>query len=356
MKEEGDSSPRVGCRQRSSASTPLDPAVAEVDVGLVGKVHLAVGHGMGKVELEAALLGCHAVLCRLMQHEPAAALDLGAAERGVGLLEHRLGGLAGGGGDDADARLHHDGPAVEHQRLADCLQQVAGERAEVSRLAGGDDDEAVAFEAEQTVAGLEGLLEPGAGYGEERVAGGDAERLVDGAEAVEVEHHQPGGADGATAAHRGFDEALRGGARPDRRLQRRPGQRGAARLVRLARAGEERRGEGGGGGEALGQCRGQAACSAVGDEEEAGGDCVRGEDRGDGGEGSVEPEGLRGNALRGAGTCPVLGQRPVRAARRAEGGQLRIGGHQPEALSAQWRRRPPRLPSAGRLERGRALR
>ena len=272
-------------------------------------------------------------------------------------IRSSAGGLAGGGGDDADARLHHDGAAVEDQRLADRLQQPA-RRARGGRptVAGGDDDEAVAFEAEQPVAGLEGLLEPGAGYREERVAGGDAERLVDGAEAVEVEHHQPGGPDGATAAHRGSrpgaarwraagspPAAAPGSARggPARRPPGRA-RSGAARAAASARrsvsAGVRRRAV------RLATRRKPAGIASVAKI------------------GATAAKAASRPRVLGAMRCGVPGlvqswgsgqcERPAEPREASSG--LAATSRQP--CRAQWRRRPPRLPSAGRLERGRALR
>ena len=80
-----------------------DAAVAEVDEGLIREVHLAEGERVGEVELEPAALELERALGRLVQHEAAAALDLGAAERGVGLHQERGRRVGGGGGDDADA-------------------------------------------------------------------------------------------------------------------------------------------------------------------------------------------------------------------------------------------------------------
>ena len=115
--------------------------------------------------------------------------------------------------------------------LTACSSRRGQRRASLGRVARRDDDEAVALEPQQPAAGAERLLEPRAGHREERVAGGDAERLVDRAEAVEVEHHQPG-------------TARRAGAGPARRRSRRARaaapRSDVARSRRLVR-GRERR-------------------------------------------------------------------------------------------------------------------
>ena len=344
MKAAGCSSPRVGCRQRSSASAPADPAVAEVDEGLVGEVHLAVGERVGEVELEPAPLELQRALGGLVQHEAAAPLDLGAAQRGVGLHQQRpASALPAGRHDDADARLHDDGAAVEHQRLADRLQQPAGQRPEPGRPARRDDDEAVALEPHQPVAGFERLLQPRAGDGEQRVAGGDAERLVDGVEAVEIEHHQPGGPSAAPAriavstsrcaAARGRIAARSAGRAPCRR-RRPPRARAssgaastAASARRRASAGVSRRGR-----------RSAASRKPPGQ-------------RDDGGERGGQPEGRRDRACappaRAAAREPA--SRPGRrgaprsagVARRPAGRPSALDGIDPHGGRAAGRRQQP---------------
>ena len=342
MKAAGCSSPRRGVAPAQQRLGAGDAAVAQVDEGLIGEVHLAVGEGVGEVELEPAAVELERAFRRLVQHEAAAPLDLGAAERGVGLHQEGGGGAGGAGGHDADRRPHDDAAAVEDEGLADRLQEPAGEGAEAGGAARGDDDEAVALEADQPVAGVERLLEPGAGDGEERVAGGDAQRLVDRVEAVEVEHHQPGGAAGGAGAHRRLHQPLRGGARADGGVERRPRRGGGERAPG---AGEERRRQEGGVGEAERERGGEAAGAGRGDEEEARGGAGEGDGGGEGGgeaEGArVDPPRVRGRELRRRRVARRVGQE------RGEGGVAgdeaagaAVGGVEADGRRARGRHEP----------------
>jgi hypothetical protein len=191
---------------------------------------------------------------------------------------------AAGRGDAADARLHHHGAAVEHQGLADGVEQPARQRPELGRLARRHHREAIALEPHQPLAGVERLLESGAGHRQQRVAGADAERLVHRAEPVEVEDHQPDRRGAAGAAHRRLDQPLHGRPRPDRRPKRRGGVQAPHRR---RGAGEKRRGQGRSVAHPAGEAGAQPAGSAPRDQHQPGG-CAR-----CGGETGRQPE-LRG--------------------------------------------------------------
>ena len=94
-----------------------DPAVAQVDVGLVDEVHLAVVDGVGEVELEPALLERQRLLRRARAATKRARPSILARRSAVSacISSSEVGSSSAGGRDDADARLHHDGAAVEHR-------------------------------------------------------------------------------------------------------------------------------------------------------------------------------------------------------------------------------------------------
>ena len=212
---------------------------------------------------------------------------------------------------------------------------------------GGDDDETVAVEAQQEAARADRRLQPRAGHREQRVAGGAAERLVDRAEAVEVEHHQAGRA-GGMALERRRDQPLGGGARPDRAVQRGRCFRRPRRPVGRLR--QQRRRELGDVGERARQRRGQAPLAAIGHHEAAERAAVRPDDRRGRGEAGVEAERRRVDPARRSrgdpGYLPVA--RVGRAHREHRGGdgdgagrvgtgvdqrggvEARIAGQQPE--------------------------
>ena len=306
------------------------PAVGEVDVGLVDEVHLPVAERAGEVELEPAAVERRGGVRRLVQYEAVAAVGLGAAERGVG-LDQQVGRREVGrrGGDDADARLDDQRAAVEHQRLADRREQPPRQRHLRLVVAGGDDDEAVALEPEQEAARAEHRLQPRAGHREERVAGGAAERLVDRAEAVEVEHQEPGRA-GALAPQRRRDQPLGGGARPDRAASA-AAPSGAGRRGRRRRQ-QQRRSELGGVGEGARHRRRQPPVAAVRDQQEAERVAVRPGHRRDRREAGVEVECRGIEPARAPGR--MRRRRPVDRAAAPERQQVGGGGDQPRLAAA----------------------
>ena len=305
------------------------PTVGEVDVGLVDEVHLPIGERACEVELEPAAVERRGGVRRLVKFETVAAVGLGAAQRGVG-LDQQVGRREVGrrGGDDADARLDPQRAAAEHQRLADRREQPPRQRHLCLVVAGGDDDESVTLEPEQEAARAEHRLQPRAGHRQDRVAGGAAERVVDRAEAVEVEHQEPGRA-GALAPQRRGDQPLGGGARPDRAAPMVAAPSGAGRR---GRARQERRSELRGVGEGARHRRRQPPVAAVRDQQEAERVAVRPGHRRDRREAGVEVECRGIEPARAPGR--MRHRRPVDRAAAPDRQQVGGGGDQPRLAAA----------------------
>ncbi len=89
--------PRVGCSQRTRASSASKPARAQVDLGLEVQAQAALVNGVAQTEFELAALVRDGAQLRVEDHGLVAATALGAVERDVGPAEHldRVGLLVG---------------------------------------------------------------------------------------------------------------------------------------------------------------------------------------------------------------------------------------------------------------------
>lgn len=132
------------------------------------------------------------------EEESAAACGLGFVHGGIGVAEHIFGGLSGHlAGDDADAGGADDFAVHEVEGLSEEREDTFGD--DIGVLFGveafEEDDELIAAEASGECVGLsadgvggsDGVSEAGGDFGEEEVAGGMSEAIVDEFEAIEIE-------------------------------------------------------------------------------------------------------------------------------------------------------------------------
>nr|WP_207168313.1 hypothetical protein [Blastococcus sp. TML/C7B] len=177
-----------------------------MDDRLVGHLHLALDEGGGDRRLELGT-GLELQAQGLVEHlGTAAARCLGAVGGGVGLGEQRVGvGAAVPADGDADAGTDPDPRAVDRDLLADRRDEAVGQLDQVVLAADGlhEDDELVATEAADDVAGADGRAEPAGDGAQHLVAGRVAVAVVDRLEAVQVDEEQAGHLAGAPAAVQG---------------------------------------------------------------------------------------------------------------------------------------------------------
>ena len=118
MNSAGDTRPRSGWFQRSSASKPVMLVGPQVDERLVVQLELAVGERLAQVELERAARLQPRVHLGLEEAVDAAPVRLGAIERHVGVLQQLVGVVAVARRDgDADAGADHHLVAVDVEGL-----------------------------------------------------------------------------------------------------------------------------------------------------------------------------------------------------------------------------------------------
>ena len=124
MKSPGGTRPRSGCCQRTSASTPGEPAGLEVDDRLVAEVELVALDGVLEVHRHLVPVADGLVHARVEDLEPGLAAGLGHVHRHVGVADHvgrPVDRVAGRGHADATPRSVTAWPAelVRRPELAD---------------------------------------------------------------------------------------------------------------------------------------------------------------------------------------------------------------------------------------------
>ena len=177
--------PWTACCQHRDGVHERDPAV-----GVAGGVEPQLQHALvddgGEVgvrhdrrETRRACGQAHAALAGL----------LGLAQRLVGLAE---GELAAGGAElgDTDARADGEGPVAGAVRHAEHVDDALGDLLGLGQRAGDQDGELVAAEAGDQVVVADDGVEPAGDLDQQLVAGLVPGDVVDGLEAVEVEHQQ----------------------------------------------------------------------------------------------------------------------------------------------------------------------
>ena len=109
----------------------------------------------------------------------------------VGVAQQRLGSVVVGGGErDPGADGEEMLAAVQAHRAVDRCGKALGDLGHAARPVGvgADDDELVPAESRDRVGRAHSGRQPGRQGGQDRVAGGVTERVVDDLEAVEIEH------------------------------------------------------------------------------------------------------------------------------------------------------------------------
>ena len=242
MNDSGGTRPRTGCCQRTSASKPTIRSVVEVDQRLVVDAQLAALDRAPEVVLHVDPVHRLVGHRRLEQRRSAAdGVGLGADHRDLGLAEHlvRRRPARPADGDPSDALMNQSRPPIGNGARSSCADPL-GDPAGVVDVDDRveDDPELVAAEARDRVARPERADEALADRGQEPVADGVADALVDDLEPVEVEQDDRdrvgvvGLDDGEGVARSGRSGARGSGGRSSGRGGRRAGPRRTAASCR----------------------------------------------------------------------------------------------------------------------------
>ena len=166
-----------------------DDLAADLGLRLVMQDELAARDCRAQLLLDRAPLPQALVHAGLEKADRAAALGLGAIERGVGIADERPGiGPVGRKNRDADAEPDPQQRAVDVEIVGDGREQAVGQRRGARRLRpiGLDQQELVAAEAgEEGVTG--GIFQAAGNCAQQLVADDMAENVVDLLEAIEIE-------------------------------------------------------------------------------------------------------------------------------------------------------------------------
>ena len=131
MKRAGISTPALGCRQRTSASTPSRLLGAEVDDRLIFQQELLAGQRAADVRLEPQALVQPVLHLRLEGDVAVLAGRLGVIHGHVGVAEQRLGADFGGGERHADAGPDAHFHAIERERRSSVSISASAKRSDV---------------------------------------------------------------------------------------------------------------------------------------------------------------------------------------------------------------------------------
>ena len=197
MKSSGDTRPRLGCCQRSSASTPATAAGGEVDLRLVEEPELVALERLAQVALERQALQRAGVHRRRAELEAVASQLLGAVHGDVGAGQQRLGVVAVGreeadadaGGDVEPLAVDLDRPGDGRRASSRAVRAASAPSSDVGQqqgeLVAADPRHRVALRAPTAAAAAPISLQ-------QAVAGGVPERVVDQLELIEIqeEHRQ----------------------------------------------------------------------------------------------------------------------------------------------------------------------
>src|SRR6266508_275457 len=166
-----------------------DPPAGKVNDRLLAKAELVAVQGAAQIGLQLGAVDDSGAHARVEDPKARSAVGLGLVHGHVGVTDQveRLG--ARPGDDDADAGVDLDVAAGHRDRRGQCLQQPLGGGERVGGAAGvlDQDDELVAAEPGDGVAGPYVGAQPLGDQGEQLVADLVSEGVVDGLEAVQVQ-------------------------------------------------------------------------------------------------------------------------------------------------------------------------
>ena len=190
MKSSGPIRPRVGWRQRTSASTAAIAAGRQLDDRLVVDHQLAVADAPGKLRRERVAGDDRRVHRRVEDRDAALAAGLRRVHRDVGVAEQLVGVLVRVAPDgDADRAADDEVLAGDRERHLERLDDPArdGVRPAQPVLVRQQQRELVAAQPRREVVAPDAALDPLRDRGQQPVARRVAERVVDDLEVVEVE-------------------------------------------------------------------------------------------------------------------------------------------------------------------------
>ena len=190
MKSEGETMPRSGWFQRSSASAPSMAKCCRSNIGWKYSFELLVGDRFAQLGLGAATRLHARVKLLLVEHVVAAAQLLDPAHRKRGILNQLVGSITVVGADgDAHASSELQPLAAGEERLPDEVDDLPRTCSSVLVLEIADlnDGELVAADTRHGIVVLDDALQPRGDDAQQLVARRIAEHLVDGLEAVEAD-------------------------------------------------------------------------------------------------------------------------------------------------------------------------
>ena len=191
MNSAGDTRPRSGCCQRSSASAPQDRAAREVDLRLVVQLELVALERAAQLASRAAARA--RVRCVHLGGEELVALRPDCLARYIAASALRSSASASspsaGNSGDADARGDEGLLAVQRHRLRQALEHLLRHQRRVlgARQVGEHHGELVAADARHGVAAAHRALQALRDLAQQRVARGVAEPVVHQLEVVQVD-------------------------------------------------------------------------------------------------------------------------------------------------------------------------
>ena len=214
---------------------PTISPLAEIALRLVVDRELIGREALPELALEQTGAARHEVHLGGEEAAAVAPVGLRPVHRELGVLEQAIGRLAVGREQrDPDAGAGVELLAVEHERLAEAVDQTAGQRARLLGVAdvGLQDHELVAAEPADRVGLAQAGMQALGRRLEQQIAAGQAEGVVDALEAVEVEQQHRGDAVGAPRPRERMVEVV-----AEQRPIGQPGQRVVPRLVAHLRLG-----------------------------------------------------------------------------------------------------------------------
>ena len=193
MNSAGETMPRSGWRQRSSASQPVTSLLREIEQRLVVDFEAAIGHRLTKILLHGEPRLGAGVHGRLEEAMGAAPFGLGAVHRQIGVLDQLIEiGAVLRRQRDADAGIGREMMAEALIGLPDRLVNPRHEFHDVGAVAdaGLDHRKFVAAEPGDQIGRLDAVLDAGGDGLQQFVADMMSERVVDALEFVDVDIEQ----------------------------------------------------------------------------------------------------------------------------------------------------------------------
>jgi len=194
----GGQQPVLGVLPAQQGLHRLDAPAGGGEDGLVVQAHLVEVQGVGEVALQLTAVAERGTVGVIAHHDPSAPGLLGRVHGGVGVVQQRFGAGGVHGQGDPDAGGHDEVDARHAQRLGQHRPHPGGDGGDraVHRLGLAwqvlaQQDELVPGQAGQGVPAPLHRAHPAGDFGEDLIACGVPEGVVDLLEPVQVDEHHP---------------------------------------------------------------------------------------------------------------------------------------------------------------------